>query len=95
MMEYAGPTCVLCGVKACTAEPKTKTPPDFCPMPEEAELLAEVEQTYLERDDIKRLALSALSHRIVVSAKYSSPGNRSGEAEEILAEILQGIEIPL
>jgi len=52
-------------------------------------------RAYCIPDDIKRLAVPALSHRVVVSAKYSSPGNRSGEAEEILAEILQGIEIPL
>ena len=26
MSEYDGPTCVLCGVKACTAEPDSKTP---------------------------------------------------------------------
>lgn len=52
-------------------------------------------RAYCIPDDIKRLALPALSHRVVVSAKYASPGNRSGEAEEILAEILQGIEIPL
>ena len=50
---------------------------------------------YCIPDDIKRLALPALSHRVIVSAKYASPGKRSEEAEEILAEILQGIEIPL
>jgi len=52
-------------------------------------------RTYCIPDDIKRLALPVLSHRIIVSAKYSSPGKRSEEAEEILAEILHGIEIPL
>jgi uncharacterized metal-binding protein len=77
MTEYAGPTCVLCGVKACTAEPDTKTPPGFCPMPAEAELLAEVERTYLERDDIKRLALE--------SARTEAAGYcRSTRVEEIM-----------
>lgn len=52
-------------------------------------------RAYCIPDDVKRLALPALAHRIIVSAKYSSPGKRSEEAEEILAEILQGIEIPL
>jgi MoxR-like ATPase len=52
-------------------------------------------RTYCIPDDIKRLALPVLSHRIIVSAKYSSSGKRSEEAEEILAEILHGIEIPL
>lgn len=50
---------------------------------------------YCIPDDIKRLALPVLAHRVVVSAKYSSPDNRSEEAEEILAEILQSIEVPL
>jgi MoxR-like ATPase len=52
-------------------------------------------RTYCIPDDIKCLALPVLSHRIIVSAKYSSPQKRSEEAEEILAEILHGIEIPL
>jgi MoxR-like ATPase len=50
---------------------------------------------YCIPDDIKRLALPVLAHRVIVSAKYSSPYKRSEEAEEILVEILQGIEIPL
>jgi uncharacterized metal-binding protein len=54
--SYAGPTCVLCGVKACAAEPDAKTPPDFCPMTAEPELLAAVEQEYVVREDLRRLA---------------------------------------
>jgi MoxR-like ATPase len=50
---------------------------------------------YCIPDDIKRMALPVLSHRVIVSAKYSTPHKRSEEAEEILAEILQSIEIPL
>lgn len=46
-------------------------------------------------DDIKRLALPVLAHRILVSSKYSSPNRRSEEAESILAEILRSIEVPL
>jgi MoxR-like ATPase len=46
-------------------------------------------------DDIKRLALQVLSHRVIVNAKYSSPDRRSEEAEAIMEEILQSIEIPL
>jgi MoxR-like ATPase len=46
-------------------------------------------------DDIKRLVLPVLAHRVVVSSKYSSPYKRSEEAEAILAEILQSVEIPL
>ncbi len=51
-----GPTCVLCGVKACTAEPDSKTPPHFCPMETDAELLAAVEREYATRPDLRRLA---------------------------------------
>ncbi len=50
---------------------------------------------YCIPDDIKRLALPVLSHRVIVSAKYSSAHTRTEESQEILAEILQGIEIPL
>ncbi len=59
MTEYEGPTCVLCGVKACSAAPESKTPPGFCPMSAEAELLAEVERAYLTQDDLRRLALES------------------------------------
>jgi MoxR-like ATPase len=50
---------------------------------------------YCIPDDIKRLALPVLAHRVIVSSKYSSPYKRSEEAEAILAEILGSIEIPL
>jgi MoxR-like ATPase len=50
---------------------------------------------YCIPDDIKRLALPVLAHRVIVSSKYSSPYRRSEEAEAILAEILASIEIPL
>ena len=50
---------------------------------------------YCIPDDIKRLVLPVLAHRVIVNAKYSSPHRRNEEAESILAEILQDIEIPL
>ncbi|MBP1625423.1 MAG: MoxR-like ATPase [Acidobacteria bacterium] len=50
---------------------------------------------YCIPDDVKRLVLPVLAHRVIVSSKYSSPYRRSEEAEAILAEILQGVEIPL
>jgi uncharacterized metal-binding protein len=59
MTEYDGPVCVLCGVKACTAVPDTKTPPGFCPMPAEPELLAEVERAYLADPDLRRMAMES------------------------------------
>jgi uncharacterized metal-binding protein len=77
MTEYTGPTCVLCGVKACTAEPDAKSPPAFCPMPAEAGLFQEVEREYLERDDLRRLALE--------SARTEAAGYcRSTRVEEIM-----------
>ena len=59
MTEYTGPTCVLCGVKACAVEPDTKSPPPFCPMLVEEELLQDVERQYLEREDLRRLAVES------------------------------------
>lgn len=59
MPEYDGPTCAVCGVKACTAEPETKIPPGFCPMSAEPELLAEVERTYLADPTLRRMALES------------------------------------
>jgi len=57
--EYSGPICAICGVRACSAEPGTKQPPAFCPMPVEAELLEGVERAYLEEEDVRRLALAS------------------------------------
>jgi MoxR-like ATPase len=50
---------------------------------------------YCIPDDIKRLVLPVLAHRVIVSSKYSSPHKRNEEAEAILAEILRSIEVPL
>jgi len=50
---------------------------------------------YCIPDDIKRLVLPVLAHRVIVSSRYSSPHKRSEEAETILAEILSGIKIPI
>jgi MoxR-like ATPase len=52
-------------------------------------------RSYCIPDDIKRLALPVLAHRVIVSSKYSSPHKRHEEAESILAEILRNIEVPL
>jgi uncharacterized metal-binding protein len=56
MAEYDGPHCNLCGVKACSAEPGTKNPPAFCPMPVETELLADVTRQYLANEEVQRLS---------------------------------------
>ena len=59
MSDYTGPVCALCGVRACSAEPGTKTPPAFCPMPAETELLQAVERSYIEQDELRKLALES------------------------------------
>ena len=59
MPEYTGPMCPLCGVRACSAEPGTRNPPAFCPMPAEEELLMEVESVYTEDEAVRRLALES------------------------------------
>jgi uncharacterized metal-binding protein len=77
MAEYTGPVCAICGVRACSAEPGTKQPPAFCPMPVEEELLADVEQAYLEGESLRRLALE--------SARTESAGyGRATRIEEIM-----------
>ena len=53
------------------------------------------DRDYCIPDDIKHLVIPVLAHRVVVSAKYTSPYKRSEEAEAILAEILRSVEIPL
>ena len=50
---------------------------------------------YCIPDDIKRLVLPVLAHRVIVSSRYSSPHKRSEEAEAILEEILRSVEVPL
>ena len=57
MSTYKGPECALCRVIACEAAPGVETPPRFCPAVAESEALAEVEKTYFEEDDLRRMAL--------------------------------------
>ena len=59
MAEYTGPDCPRCGAKSCCAEPGTREPPAFCPMPVEAELLAAAEETYQENAEVRRLAVES------------------------------------
>jgi MoxR-like ATPase len=50
---------------------------------------------YCIPDDVKRLVLPVLAHRLVVSSKYTSSHRRSEQAEMVLTEILRNIEVPL
>lgn len=50
---------------------------------------------YCIPDDVKGLAGAVLSHRVVVSSNYTSPLQRSDEAEAIILELVDGVEVPL
>jgi uncharacterized metal-binding protein len=69
--------CPVCGVRACSAEPGSKEPPAFCPMPDAADLLASVEQKYLSDEALRKFA--------VESARTEAAGYcRSTRVEEIM-----------
>ena len=46
-------------------------------------------------DDIKRIAVPVLSHRVVVNPRYSSNRRQTEESEAALEEILKGVSVPL
>jgi MoxR-like ATPase len=46
-------------------------------------------------DDIKELAVPVLSHRLVISPRYSSPLSPTEEAEALIREVLEQVEVPL
>jgi len=46
-------------------------------------------------EDFKSLAVPVFSHRIVVSARYSSTLKKSEQAEAIIREILQTVSVPV
>jgi MoxR-like ATPase len=50
---------------------------------------------YCVPDDVKSLAVSVLSHRVIVSSNYSSPLPRSEEAEAIIMDLMDGVAVPL
>jgi uncharacterized metal-binding protein len=69
--------CALCGIKACSGEPGTKKIPSYCPMPTEQRHLVEVEQSYLENEELQKLARE--------SARTEAAGyGRSTRIEEIM-----------
>jgi uncharacterized metal-binding protein len=77
MTDYTGPTCAVCGVKACNTEPDPKNLPRFCPMPVEGELFEQVRREYLENDELRKFA--------VESARTEAAGYcRSTRVEEIM-----------
>ena len=50
---------------------------------------------YCIPDDVKRLVPSVLAHRVVVNNRFASTLKRNEEAEAVLSEILQTVEVPL
>ncbi len=50
---------------------------------------------YCLPDDFKRLALPCLAHRVVMAAPQESLGRTREEAEQVLAEVLERVAIPL
>ncbi|HVN78590.1 MAG TPA: MoxR family ATPase [Terriglobia bacterium] len=50
---------------------------------------------YCLPDDIKVLVPSVLAHRVVVNSRFASTLRQNEEAEAILADILQAVEVPL
>jgi MoxR-like ATPase len=45
-------------------------------------------------DDLKRLALPALAHRVVLASSHESLSRTRDEAERVIAEILERVPIP-
>ena len=61
-----------------------------------AQALALVEgRTYAVPDDLKRLVIPVFAHRLVVNSKFASTLKRLEQAELILKEILESLDVPL
>ena len=61
-----------------------------------AQALAYVEgRNYCLPDDVKQMVLAVLAHRLVVNNRVSSTLRQNEEAEVILKEILDSVEVPL
>lgn len=52
-------------------------------------------RNHCEPDDFKALALSALTHRVVLASQQESVAQTRHEAEKIVGEILEHVEVPL
>jgi MoxR-like ATPase len=50
---------------------------------------------YVIPDDIKSLAVSVLAHRVVVGSGFASPLKKHQEAESIIQDILDDVEVPV
>jgi len=50
---------------------------------------------YCVPDDIKRLVIPVFAHRVVVSTRYASTLRKTDQAEAILRDTLDSVEVPL
>jgi MoxR-like ATPase len=61
-----------------------------------AQALAYLEgRSYCVPDDIKRLVIPVFAHRVVVSTRYASTLRKTDQAEAVLQDILDSVEVPL
>jgi MoxR-like ATPase len=61
-----------------------------------AQALAFLEgRRYCIPDDFKRLAVPVFAHRVVVSSRYASTMKKSEQAEAVMREIVETVEVPL
>jgi MoxR-like ATPase len=61
-----------------------------------AQSLALVEgRNYAIPDDVKRLAVPVLAHRVIVEARVDPLGKRTKDTEEIIRDILKKVPVPL
>ena len=61
-----------------------------------AQALALIEgRDYCIADDIKRLVLPCFAHRIIINSRVNAVRHRTREAENILREILQKVNVPI
>ncbi len=50
---------------------------------------------YCLPDDIKRLAIPVLSHRVIISPRYAGGGHETDDARSALEEILKTVAVPM
>jgi MoxR-like ATPase len=52
-------------------------------------------RSFVTPEDVKTLAVPVFAHRVVVNARYSSTLKKSGQAEQVLREILDTVPVPV
>jgi MoxR-like ATPase len=52
-------------------------------------------RTFTTPADFKSLAVPVFAHRVVVNARYSSTKKKTGQAEDVLREIVESVTVPV